>query len=215
MLNLFFLLSWIVFVVSHWVSLCTLIQCCHQTIPAVKPGVPDTSSLKETVTAFKDSLKVPAGKLQEIYKTEYQRRETVPFVVKVHWYRITASRLGEILCHKSETPPDTLVSSILQPCSFSTAATKWGIQSEPAYLTYRQQLGRDSLIVGPCGILVSETHPFLRATPYGKVYDPSNSEQPFGFIKAKCPYIQRECTPLEACSFPGCCCDAQLHLHMT
>jgi len=41
-------------------------QYCHKTIPVTQPGVPDTSSLKETVSAFKDSLKVPADKLREI-----------------------------------------------------------------------------------------------------------------------------------------------------
>ena len=43
------------------------------------------------------------------------------------------------------------------------------------------------------------------------MYDPSNSEQPFGFIEVKCPYTHTEHSPLEACSFPGICCDAQLH----
>ena len=91
------------------------------------------------------------------------------------------------------TPPDALVLSILQPCSFSTAATNWGIHNEPvatqAYLSYQCQ---DNLIIGPCGFLVSETHPFLGATPDGTVYDPSNLEQPFGFLEVKCPYLHRE-----------------------
>lgn len=47
-------------------------QCCHQTIPVTRPGVPDTSSLKETVSAFKESLKVSADKLREI---EWNTRE--------------------------------------------------------------------------------------------------------------------------------------------
>ena len=190
-------------------------QCCHQTIPVTRPGVPDTSSLKETVSAFKESLKVSADKLREIERNTREQRQS-PLWFEVRRYRITASRFGEILRRKSETPPDSLVLSILQPRSFSSAATNWGIQSEPlaiqAYLSHQRQLGRDSLIVGPCGFLVSETHPFLGATPDGTVYDPSNSEQPFGFVEVKCPYTQRERTPLEACSSPGFCCDAQLHL---
>jgi len=48
--------------------------------------------------------------------------------------------------------------------------------------------------------MVSETHPFLGATPDGTVYDPSNSEQPFEFIEVKCPYTHSEWSPLEACS---------------
>jgi len=41
-------------------------QCCQKTIPLTQPGVPDTPSLKETVSAFKDSLKVLADKLRDI-----------------------------------------------------------------------------------------------------------------------------------------------------
>ena len=50
-------------------------QYCHKTIPVTQPGVPDTPSLKETVSAFKDSLKVPADKLREI---EQNTREGHP-----------------------------------------------------------------------------------------------------------------------------------------
>jgi len=59
---LLFLLSLIVFVVIRWVSLCFLTHS-TATKPVTQRGVPDTPSLKETVSAFKDSLKVPADKL--------------------------------------------------------------------------------------------------------------------------------------------------------
>ena len=141
---------------------------------------------------------------------------TVPFGFSVRCYCITASCFGKILHHKPETPPDALVFSTLQPCYFSTAATNWGIENGPlaiqVYLTYQHKLGRDSLTVGPCGFLVSKTHSFLGATPDGTVHDPSNSEQPFGFIDRKCPYTHRERSPLEACCSPGFCCDEQLRL---
>ena len=56
---------------------------------------------------------------------------------------------------------------------------------ESKYIT-----GIDGLTVGPCGFLVCEQYPFLGATPDGTVYDPTNLEQPFGFLEVKCPYSQ-------------------------
>lgn len=118
-------------------------------------------------------------------------------------------------CRKPSTPPDVLVLSILQPRSFTSAATDWGIQNEPlaiqAYLAHQRQQGKDNIIVGPSGFLVSETHPFLGATPDGTIYDSSNKNQPFGFLEVKCPYSHRNRTPIEAASTPGFCCSIELH----
>ena len=38
------------------------------------------------------------------------------------------------------------------------------------------------------------------------MYDPSNLEQPFGFLEIKCPYTARNVSPVEACAFPGFFC---------
>ena len=153
--------------------------CHHQTTAISSPNIPDTSKLKETVAAFKVSLKLPSDRLREIEQsTREQRHSELWFSVRR--YRMTASRFGEILRRKPTTPPDALVLSILQPRSFSSAATDWGIQNESlaiqAYLSYQCQQGNDSITVGPSGILVSETHPFLGATPDGTIYDPLNSK---------------------------------------
>ena len=56
------------------------------------------------------------------------------------------------------------------------------------------------------GFFVSETHSFLGTSPDGAIYDPSNPIQPFGFLEAKCPYSQRNQTPIEASSDPRFCC---------
>ena len=53
---------------------------------------------------------------------------------------------------------------------------------------------------------VCETYPFLGASPDGAVYDPSNTNQPFGFLEIKCLYSQRNMTPADACSSSGFCC---------
>lgn len=184
---------------------------CHETVPASGTCVPDMLKLKETVAAFKDSLRLPAYKLWDIEQNTREQQKS-PLWFSVRRYRITASHFGNILHRKSTTTPDVLVASILRPRSFSSAATEWGKQNEPLaiqeYLSFKRRHGFDCT-VGPCGFLVSETHPFLGATPDGTVYNPSDSEHPFGFIEVKCPYLQRDCTPLEASASPGFCCTAE------
>ena len=162
---------------------------------------------------------IPAFHLHQISKkplqlwdieqsTRDQRESTLWFLVRR--YRITASRFGEILHRRKDTPPDRLVLSILNPRTFSSPATTWGIEHEAmaiqAYLDHKHSCGADDLTVGPCGFLVCEQHPFLGATPDGTVYDPRNPEQPFGFLEVKCPYSHRDRTPAEACGMPGFCC---------
>ena len=60
--------------------------------------------------------------------TRDQRESTLWFSVRR--YRITASRFGEILHRRKDTPPDRLVLSILNPRTFSSPATTWGIEHE-------------------------------------------------------------------------------------
>ena len=77
-----------------------------------------------------------------------------------------------------------------------------------AYIHHQHSCGRSDLTVGPCGFFISEQqHPFLGATPDGTVYDPTNPEQPFGFLEVKCPYSHRDRTPTEACAMPAFCCE--------
>lgn len=174
--------------------------------------VPSLSAIRNTVIAFKESLKMPADKLRQVEQNTREQRDS-PLWFDVRRYRITASRFGEILRRKSNTPPDKLVLSILQPRSFSSVATDWGVENEPlakeAYVSFQHEQGKHGLTLGPCGFLICESHPFLGATPDGTVYDPSSSQQPFGFLEVKCPYLNRDCTPSEACSSPGFCCTLQ------
>ena len=131
-----------------------------------------------------------------------------------HFY-LTHSTVGQILHRRPDTPPDSLVLSILQPRSFYSAATEWGVANKSkateAYISQQHQAGNVELTVEPCGFFISESHPFLGATPDGSVYDPSNLEQPYGFLEIKFPYTQRDRTPLEACQSPGFCCEIDSH----
>ena len=105
----------------------------------------------------------------------------------VRRYRITASNFGHILSRKVNTPPDSLVLRLIQPKNFSTAATRYGIENEQLalkeYIAYQHSHGHPDLAVSPSGFLINKDyHPCLGATPDGAVYDPSNTQQPFGFF---------------------------------
>ena len=81
---------------------------CHQTNPLSVPHLRDLESLKDNVAAFKESMKMDADKIREMERsTREQRHSTLWFAVRR--FRITASRFGEVLRHKPDTPPDSLV----------------------------------------------------------------------------------------------------------
>lgn len=104
------------------------------------------------------------------------------------------------------TPPDNLVLRILQEKHFSSPATEWGSQKDQEYVAYQHSNGHRNLVVTPSGLLISEQHSVLGASPDGAVYNPSNSYQPFGFLEIKCPYSQWNVTPLDVCLANGFCC---------
>ena len=51
------------------------------------------------------------------------------------------------------------------------------------YIKCQRSSGKDGVVVAPCGIFISKSHPFLEASPDGAVYDPSSPNQPFGFLE--------------------------------
>lgn len=113
------------------------------------------------------------------------------------------------------TAPDNLVLRIIKPRNFSSRATLYGIDNEQnairEYIAYQKLHGHPHLTVSPSGFLISCGHPFLGASPDGAVYDPANTQYPFGFLKIKCPYTARNILPSEACRDSTFCCnlDAQ------
>ena len=79
--------------------------------------------------SFKSSLNLTVEKAHEIERaTRGQHKTAVWFSVRK--YRITASNFGAVLSQKDATPPDKLVMQIIQPRSFSTPATRHGIENE-------------------------------------------------------------------------------------
>ena len=107
-------------------------------------------------------------------------------------YHITASLFGSVLSRKLDTPPDNLVLCILHPREFSLNATKYNIDNETstikAYINYQLNYGHPGLEFCLCGFFINTDFPFPGAIPDGSVYDPSEPEQPFGYLEVKCPY---------------------------
>ena len=68
------------------------------------------------------------------------------------------------------------------------------------YIKQQHQNGHHNLYAIPSSLIVSSTHPFLAATPDAAVYDPSSTDDPFGFAEIKCTYKYQDITPEQAAS---------------
>ena len=108
---------------------------------------------------------------------------------------------------QTTTPPDSLVIRIIQPKHFSTPA---GIEKEECatreYKTYQHNHGHPDLVVTAFGVIINPSWSFLGASPDGAIYDPVNSQEPFGFLEIKCPYSARNLIPAEVSAHSGSCC---------
>ena len=188
------------------------------------PKLPNECNLKETILAFKATLSVTEDDIRAIEQdTREQRRSSQWY--QARRFRLTSSLFGAVLQRRDTTPPDSLVLRIIQPRKISSAAIEWGIKHESVaikeYIEYQHQHGHEGLVVTQSGFLVSQSYPFLGASPDGTVFDPSTPQQPFGFLEVKCPFSTRNTSPAEACVTPGFFCtlqsnpDGSQHLSLT
>ena len=70
------------------------------------------------------------------------------------------------------------------------------------YARKMQKQMHKNFTVYDCGLVVNPSHPYLGASPDGKVFDPS-STSPFGLLEIKCPYTWRNNSMEEACQDPN------------
>ena len=82
-------------------------------------SLPDVDALKDTIKAFKESLKVSYDEARKIETATREQRLSSSWF-EVRRYRLTASRFGEVISRKIDTPPQRLVLNILilhqKPC---------------------------------------------------------------------------------------------------
>ena len=183
---------------SHW----EIQQSRHRLLHHVSP---DTASLLDAVTAFKSSLKISEDHLSTLQESN------IILYVGILFADIASQFHSSVPSFTKDQIP-SLVLHIIQPKSFSTRATMYGIEKEQIamseYITYQHSRGHPDISVSPSGFLVSTTHPFLGASPDGAMFDPSNILQPFGFLEIKHLYSARMITPTDACATSGFCCTA-------
>ena len=81
-------------------------------------------------------------------------------------------------------------------------ALQYGMEMEKValeeYVKHQKHNGHDYLFASPSGLVVSQTHPYLGATPDACVHDPSVQDEPFGFAEIKCSYKYQDTTPDDA-----------------
>ena len=123
------------------------------------------------------------------------------------WYearrlRLTASLFSRVRQLKLTTSPDNLVLTILGVKKLHGKALQYGMEMEKValeeYVKHQKRNGHDYLLASPSGLIVSQTHPYLGATPDACVHDPSVQDEPFGFAEIKYSYKYRDTTPDDA-----------------
>ena len=105
--------------------------------------------------------------------------------------RLTASNFGKVLYRKKE-PSESFIKSIFEPKDLSKVSSiQHGKHNEvivtSLYARKMQKQLHKNFTVYDCGLVVKPSHPYLGASPDGKVFDPS-STSPFGLLEIKCPY---------------------------
>lgn len=175
----------------------------------VSPALPTKQELQKRVEEFKKSLFMSPQKIREIEQSTRDQSQSTLWH-SVRHYRLTASYFGRIFRLKETTSPESIVLQILGTKRFTSDATEWGKQNESValekYKIHQNNSGHDGLYYAPSGFVISETHPFLGASPDAVVHDPSE-KNPFGLAEAKCPFSFRHQTPFEAAKSSTFCCE--------
>ena len=120
--------------------------------------------------------------------------------------RLTASHFGKVLYRKKE-PSESFMKSILEPKDLSKVSSiQHGKHNEAIvrslYARKMQKQMHKNFTVYNCGLVVNPSHPYLGASPDGKVFYPS-STSPFGLLEIKCPYTWTNNSVEEACQDPN------------
>lgn len=124
--------------------------------------------------------------------------------------RLTASNFGKVLYRKKE-PSEPFLKSIFEPKDLSKVSSiQHGKQNEvivrSKYARKMQKQLHKNFTVYECGLVVNPSHPYLGASPDGKVFDPT-SASPFGLLEIKCPYTWRKHSIEAACQDPNFPCE--------
>jgi len=124
--------------------------------------------------------------------------------------RITSSNARSIAKRRLTTPVTRMVNQLLYSTFRGNAATRWGLQQEKdsvgVYTSWLHDRGSNSPTVNiNCGLTVCIAHPWLAATPDGRVTDPEASPSD-GLVEFKNPYSYKDLAVHHAITANKCDC---------
>ena len=138
------------------------------------------------------NISIKEDEISLIENSTTQQRRTAA------WYtqrcgRITASTMKAVCSTNPKKPSISLIRQICYPLasSFSTEATRWGCEHEPAAReAYISHMKKDHLnfTCRESGFFISKTHNFIGASPDGYCYCDCCG---CGVLEIKCPYCIR------------------------
>ena len=185
-----------------------------ETLPSLPTSLSELYLPEHEELTYRQLLRVRGGlnisiKEDEISlienSTTQQRRTAAWYTQRCGW--ITAFTMKAVCSTISKKPSINLIHQICYPLesSFSTEATRWGCEHEPAareaYISYMKK-DHLNFTCRESGFFISKTHNFIRASPDGYCYCDCCG---CGVLEVKCPYCIRGSDPetspyLESCS---------------
>ena len=144
--------------------------CSSTTDPDGPPRLPSKDELVHRVLGFKESLSLPEEAIRDrdIEKKTTDQHQS-PLWHSERRFRIPASYFGEMKRKLSSTRPDSLVMRILGIKKFMAKSADWGIEKEAIaleqYIEHQKSSGRPGIYTCKSGFVISQTHPFLGASP--------------------------------------------------
>ena len=142
------------------------------------------SVLNETECNKLESLRLSKLQIQHFEKTTRQQSESKLWH-KLRATRITASSVGEIY-KRQKSDLSKFIQRLMSTNKIQTSAMKRGLELEPFAAVQYSKLHGDMVNLYPCGIVISESSPWLAASPDRGVYLPTRTPS-FGLLEIKCP----------------------------
>ncbi len=178
--------------------------------PTSFPDIPLVDTSNET-----ENLNVNAGEFLEFYTQHIviNREDAVALEKRtvlqgectewldVHQKRLTASGFGKVIS-RVHTPSESMIKNLFNPKDLSNvrpiAHGKSKEKVAREIYSNKMQKKISQFTVYDAGLSVNPFWTYLGASPDGKVYDPSDSISPFGFLEIKCPFTKRNSKVTEA-----------------
>lgn len=132
---------------------------------------------------FLNELRLITISKEEILKIEAETRDQANSNAwhEYRRYRITASIFHKSCLNRTKEEQKKIAHSIVYPKQFKTKATDWGRKNEPVALEICRNAGFEII---KCGFFISESNPYLGASPDGLIGDDT-------IVEIKCPHSCR------------------------